>query len=191
MNNLSVGLNYGINNKDVVKNHPNDLLKVLEILAQKDYNDFANYETEDLPDEIPYKNAEDLYDRFESMLFEDEKDYLEELENDENEPFSLRNDVYDHYYTGGEPLSINDLYKQMNTIMEDNLNNRENVYNQYLNQPTTMDRKGFLKQFQDHYGESFKDYLFRNNNKLSLEDIEAIEDSEMDALLEILYGTSM
>ena len=42
MNNISVGLNYGINNKDTVKNRPDNLLKVLEVLAQKDYNDFAN-----------------------------------------------------------------------------------------------------------------------------------------------------
>lgn len=83
------------------------------------------------------------------------------------------------------------MLQQQEMNKTNNMLDKETAYLQYLNQPTTMDREGFLNDFQNQFGESFKDYLFRNNDKLSLEDIEAIEDGEMDALLEILYGTSM
>lgn len=83
------------------------------------------------------------------------------------------------------------MLQQQEMDKTNNMLDKEAAYLQYLNQPTTMDREGFLNDYQNHYGESFKDYLFRNNDKLSLEDIESIEDGEMDALLEILYGTSM
>lgn len=83
------------------------------------------------------------------------------------------------------------ILQQQEMNKTNNMLNNEAAYLQYLNQPTTMNREGFLNDFQNQFGESFKDYLFRNNDKLSLENIEAIEDGEMDALLEILYGTSM
>lgn len=83
------------------------------------------------------------------------------------------------------------ILQQQEMNKTNNMLDKEAAYLQYKNQPTTMDREGFLNDFQSQFGESFKDYLFRNNDKLSLEDIEAIEDGEMDALLEILYGTSM
>lgn len=83
------------------------------------------------------------------------------------------------------------MLQQQEMNKTNNMLDKEAAYLQYINQPTTMDKEGFLNDFQSQFEESFKDYLFRNNDKLSLEDIEAIEDSEMDALLEILYGTSM
>lgn len=69
-----------------------------------------------------------------------------------------------------------------------NERNNLNVYNNYLNEDTSMDRKGFLRDFQNEYGESFLEYLLKNNKKLTPELIESIEDSEMDNLIDTLYG---
>ena len=62
------------------------------------------------------------------------------------------------------------------------------AYNKYLNENTSMDRKGFLRDFQNEYGESFLEYLLKNNKKLTPELIKSIEDSEMDTLIDTLYG---
>lgn len=69
-----------------------------------------------------------------------------------------------------------------------NERNNLNAYNKYLNEDTSMDRKGFLRDFQNEYGESFLEYLLKNNKKLTPELIESIEDSEMDTLIDTLYG---
>lgn len=69
-----------------------------------------------------------------------------------------------------------------------NERNNLNAYNKYLNENTSMDRKGFLRDFQNEYGESFLEYLLKNNKKLTPELIKSIEDSEMDTLIDTLYG---
>lgn len=102
---------------------------------------------------------------------------------------------------GNEDSLLNYLeQEEMGRIESDLLNHNEklsnflnernnlNAYNKYLNEDTSVDRKGFLRDFQNEYGESFLEYLLKNNKKLTPELIESIEDGEMDNLIDTLYG---
>lgn len=62
------------------------------------------------------------------------------------------------------------------------------LYNQYLNQNTSVDRNQFLQDYKNRYNENFLDYLRKNKRDIkSLDDIEIYEDSAMDDLLDEQY----
>lgn len=149
-----------------------NILNILQNLI-KDEENYKNY-LNNLPLEVNFINGRDKMNQDNYDLAKYRKDNEDSLLNylEQEEMGRIESDLLNHNEKLGNFL---------------NERNNLNVYNDYLNEDTSIDRKGFLRDFQNEYGESFLEYLLKNNKKLTPELIESIEDSEMDSLIDTLY----
>ena len=150
-----------------------NILNILQNLI-KDEEDYKNY-LNNLPLDGNFINGRDKMNQNNYDLAKFRKDTEDSLLNflEQEEMGRIESDLLNHNEKLGNFL---------------NERNNLNAYNKYLNEDTSMDRKGFLRDFQNEYGESFLEYLLKNNKKLTPELIESIEDGEMDTLVDTLYG---
>ena len=150
-----------------------NILNILQNLI-KDEEDYKNY-LNNLPLDGNFINGRDKMNQNNYDLAKFRKDNEDSLLNflEQEEMGRIESDLLNHNEKLGNFL---------------NERNNLNAYNKYLNEDTSMDRKGFLRDFQNEYGESFLEYLLKNNKKLTPELIESIEDGEMDTLVDTLYG---
>ncbi len=141
----------------------NSLLEAINTLEMKKANDFARRKSEDLQDEIPYNDPELLWNVASSMLSDSEREYIDELADDENDPYDYQNDIYESYMHG-DKMSINDFFAHLNSLME----------NDYIK----SGNQNFYNDFKNKYNQDFNTYVKNKPNK------KAEEDMFMDILLE-------